>query len=213
MPDHGTRYSYIRGCRCDPCRQANCAHFRDLRLRHRPAGMPAVFRPDDTRIEQLAALGADMPAFERALAEVFAGRYTVNGDCWEAEGWRDPKGYVRSTIGGGDRTVRVHRFFLSVRLGRPVRGMALHRCNNPPCFRPSHIYEGDGKANAADREASGNTIFGERAGWAKLTPEQVVALRLDRDAGMTYPQLGEKYGITKQSARKVAIREAWRSVA
>lgn len=44
---------------------------------------------------------------------------------------------------------------------------------------------------------------------SKLTAEQVTALRADRDAGMSLPKLGRKYGITAQAAWRICRREAW----
>jgi len=36
-PEHGTRYAYNHGCRCDPCRDANNTHSRNRKRKHRDA--------------------------------------------------------------------------------------------------------------------------------------------------------------------------------
>jgi len=44
-----------------------------------------------------------------------------------------------------------HRAALAEKLGRPVRGNALHHCDNPPCIKPEHLYEGSTIDNVEDR--------------------------------------------------------------
>lgn len=140
---------------------------------------------------------------------MFAPRLLVAGECWEYQGHR-VHNYGRTMRQG--RHVLIHRLALSLHLGRPLAGNALHRCDNPPCFRPTHLYEGTTQQNIADRGSRGRTAVGERASKAKLTADEVRALRADRQAGMTYRQLAARYGVTHQAARAVALRRVWRSI-
>lgn len=147
--------------------------------------------------------------FERSIAATWAGHFDVVGECWEFNGYREA-GYGRIRIG---RTrVLLHRHVLSLWLGRPVKDKALHRCSNPPCFRPIHIYEGTQRQNAADRDAAGRTATAERNGRALLTEDAVRRLRADHQDGLSYAQLGVKYGLHRESARAVALRKTWKSV-
>jgi hypothetical protein len=151
----------------------------------------------------------DLSEFEHRVARMFAGRFVVSGACWEFSGYREG-GYGRMRIDG--RLTLVHRHVLSLKLGRSIRGFALHKCHNPPCFHPDHLYEGSAQDNANDRSLANHTAVGERASKTKLTRLQVVALREDRARGMSYRKLAVRYGISHASARNVAIRRAWCSV-
>lgn len=153
---------------------------------------------------------ADIATFEDSIARLFAGRFRIAGECWEFAGYRE-NGYVRIQVNG--HRVFVHRYVLGLRLGRPVSKFALHHCDNPPCFRPRHIYEGDQARNAADRMARGRGATGPTHGKSKLTPETVIELRADRYGGMSYGALGSKYGISAESARFAALGRTWRAVA
>jgi len=127
-------------------------------------------------------------------------------DCWPWLGQRDQDGYGR-----WGRTARANRLALERKLGRPLRAGALacHSCDNPPCVNPTHLFEGTSADNMADREAKGRTARGERSGSrlhpgshrgvrngrAKLTPEQVAEIRVNRE-GLSQVRAGRKYGVS-----------------
>ena len=51
----------------------------------------------------------------------------------------------------------VHRIALELQLGRPLGdGMnSLHKCDNPPCVNPKHLFLGDNSINQLDRVSKG----------------------------------------------------------
>jgi len=86
------------------------------------------------------------------------------GPCWVWRGARNAGGYgvVRDNH---RRLILVHRATLVLALGRPLgEGMvARHRCDNPPCARPSHLLEGTQQDNVDDMH--------ERGRWAIQAPK------------------------------------------
>lgn len=76
--------------------------------------------------------------------------------CWPWTGYRMASGYGRNRHG------YTHRYALQLALGRPLAdGMeACHRCDNPPCCNPAHLFEGSRLANEQDKTAKGrrNTV-------------------------------------------------------
>src|SRR5687768_16186660 len=137
----------MRGLRCPTCRRAFAS--RHARATHQ-------------------RVHTNPPALERIFRLV-----DMSGECWVYRGLRDAKGYGRLTADGKNR--RVHRLVLAMALGRPVRaGMdACHRCDNPPCVRPSHLFEGTRADNVADMVAKGRHAAGEGNGRARLTTTDV----------------------------------------
>ena len=73
-------------------------------------------------------------------------------------------GYRNSSVKG--RRIATHRLVLEIHLGRPLEKheLALHRCNNPACINPEHLYAGSAKDNMADRIAAGQLKIGRNDG-------------------------------------------------
>ncbi len=82
---------------------------------------------------------------------------SLNGKagCWEWNGCRDGCGY--GMVRWQRKTRRVHRVVASLYLGLDIESkiQALHRCDNPACFNPDHLYKGGYKENMRDRDEQG----------------------------------------------------------
>jgi HNH endonuclease len=71
--------------------------------------------------------------------------------CWEWTGSRHSKGYGHVWIEW--KHYRVHRLAAWLWLGFDLDsdGLVLHRCDNPPCFNPKHLYIGTNSDNQLKR--------------------------------------------------------------
>lgn len=85
--------------------------------------------------------------------------------CWPWKGAPDEYGYGlfhvrnlgRTPVKGDPSHIeRAHRVALRLSgVAIPDGKKALHRCDNPPCCNPAHLYAGTSKQNAEDRERRG----------------------------------------------------------
>lgn len=78
----------------------------------------------------------------------------------------------------------------------PPGVVVCHRCDNPPCCNPAHLFLGTPQDNDADRVAKGRQARGSRNGYAKLTERQVWAIRQLRSIGAKPAWLAERFGVT-----------------
>lgn len=81
-------------------------------------------------------------------------RVTAEMPCREWRGARDRHGYGRIFRMG--RVWYVHRWVWTLANGPIPSGIKiLHRCDNPPCFRLDHLFDGTQADNMADMAAKG----------------------------------------------------------
>jgi hypothetical protein len=152
---------------------------------------------------------ATVPVSER-LAK-WIDRSSPDG-CWPWFGY-NTKGYGRVTIHR-----KIHsatRLILEEKLGRPLRpGMfACHHCDNPPCCRPDHLFEGSSLENNRDRARKGRSQdqWGENNPSVRLTAAQVQEMRaLYAGGGISQQALGAKYGIGQGAVSGIVLRRTWR---
>ncbi|HYF40922.1 MAG TPA: HNH endonuclease signature motif containing protein [Ramlibacter sp.] len=150
------------------------------------------------------------------------GSTLANGGCWEWHLHRDRKGYGRA-VDAATGEVLAHRISWIAHHGPIPKGMhVLHRCDNPPCVNPEHLFLGTNDDNAADRHAKGRSkgAAGERNGKAKLLPEHVAQIRREvallplspsgkrlKDGALA--PVAAKYGISESSIRALVAGKTW----
>ena len=89
----------------------------------------------------------------------------------------------------------------------------LHKCDNPPCVRPSHLFLGTQKDNMGDAVAKGRNVRGERGGSARLASADVIAMRERYAAGgVLMRELANDYGVDPSHVSKILSRDKWAHV-
>lgn len=91
-----------------------------------------------------------LDAYARSQTAYFWAQVHKSGDCWEWKGKRYPSGYGRHS------KFYAHRVAYELVHGPIPAGMFVcHRCDNPPCCNPAHLFLGTPEDNAKDRERKG----------------------------------------------------------
>lgn len=139
-----------------------------------------------------------------------------NTGCWLWLDGVDGSGYGRLTVDG--RRVRAHRVSLIAAVGDIGALCALHRCDQPSCVNPEHLFAGTMKDNTQDmlkkgRGRHGPVRRGEDAPMAKLTPASVMEVRMLHAAGATFADIGRRYNVSYQSISNIIGGRTWRHVA
>ena len=149
---------------------------------------------------------------ERAQ-QVFWSRVDKTGDCWLYMAARDKWGYGELQYLG--KHLQAHRLSWMILKGHPGKMHVLHKCNNPPCCNPDHLYLGTDKENARDRMAAGRYVVGEKMHMAKLTEEQAREVRRlykKRAPGNrgNSRELAARYGVSQNYIANLVSGRTWK---
>ena len=132
-------------------------------------------------------------------------------ECWVWTGYCTIKGYGRTFWEGRNRGT--HRIAYSLVYGQIGDGMnVLHRCDNPPCCNPSHLFTGTQLENNVDKKIKGRSYrpTAERNPKAKLTWEDVREIRRLYQIGTPRIELARMYGITTVSIGDIVNYNHWK---
>ena len=113
------------------------------------------------------------------------------------------------------KIVKAHRVSWQLHHGPIPEGMCVcHRCDNPGCVNPSHLFLGTNADNTADRDAKGRQRTGDQWGehnpGHKLTLEEVKAIRAMYDKGdTTQAEIAKFYQVSQPTINMVVNRKRW----
>jgi hypothetical protein len=138
-------------------------------------------------------------------------------ECWEWKAKCNPNGYGQFRV---KEHTTAHRVSWELTNGPIPEGLYVcHRCDNPPCVNPAHLFLGTAQDNARDMVKKGrdrasvcpeSIVRGEKVGSAKLTNEQVIRIRSDyAGGGISCRELAAKYGVNRGTIRAVLTRKQW----
>lgn len=111
----------------------------------------------------------------------------LQSGCWEWVGGKNQDGYGKFWV--VSRSHGAHRVSWVIHNGQIPKGIqVLHKCDNPPCVNPSHLFSGSNLDNVSDRVAKGrsNATRGENHHF-RLHPEKII--RGDEHFSRRHPEL------------------------
>lgn len=134
------------------------------------------------------------------------------GPCWIWTASKDTNGYGRMSRGKIRETpVSATHVSWFLEHGTWPNAGCLHHCDNPPCVRPDHLFDGDQAANSADMAAKGRSTRGERSGSAKLTDALAIEIRARYAAGsISQAKLAAEYGVRQMAVSDLVRGVTWR---
>lgn len=136
-------------------------------------------------------------------------RNLVTG-CLEWSGCRTAAGYGRLRV--KQKTLYAHRASYELSAGESASGkFVCHKCDNPCCIEPTHLFLGTNADNMSDCARKGRTArqHGQTSGKAKLTDAQAMEIWQKRQGGESNMALAVEYGIDATVVSRIANKKAW----
>lgn len=122
--------------------------------------------------------------------------------CWLWTGSRHVTGYGETNA--NQRKQTAHRASYEITYGPIPDGLCvLHKCDNPPCVRPDHLFLGTRTDNNADKVMKGRTV-------SRLTAAQVGDIRNRRSQGVTVKSLAVEHRVHPATIRSIIRRVNWK---
>lgn len=133
-------------------------------------------------------------------------------ECWEWQGSTSKYGYGQIRMNGV--LVGAHRYAWEMKHGRPAGSFDVcHRCDNPACVNPSHLFLGTHQENMEDCAAKGRTTRGERNAQAKLSAADVRQMHVLSSAGVSQPLIAKRFGVSSSHVCTILSGKRWGHIA
>ena len=149
------------------------------------------------------------------VEERFWAKVVKSDGCWEWTAKHDKNGYGRFSPNGQYSQVPAHRFSWELHNGPVPEGMLVcHRCDNPECTNPNHLFLGTPQDNMDDKVRKGrwkgcapqrmsNIVSNRRHPVKERLTASVDKLRTLRSEGKTLTEIGVIFECDKGSVRRV----------
>lgn len=139
-------------------------------------------------------------------------RYTPDApddECWEWQGGRHGSGY--GYVSYQYKVLYAHRVSYLLNNGPLIDGrFVCHRCDNPPCVNPRHLFLGTPGDNSADMRSKGRHARGVTNGHSRLTEEAVDEIRrLALLASIPQTEIGARFGVSQSAVSRILNANRW----
>jgi hypothetical protein len=146
-----------------------------------------------------------MDYLNKGITDRFFQRFDKDENgCWN---WNRGKTRGYGVIYYNGRMERANRLSYIIHVGEIPKGLSVcHRCDNPSCVNPDHLFLGTHKENMHDMVNKKRHLSvtkpdcyakGEKTGSVKLTDNKVKEIRLHRSEGISAVILAERFGVAE----------------
>ena len=138
-------------------------------------------------------------------------RYQIDKNgCWNFRGAIGVDGYGKISL--KKMSFRAHRLMAHLTI-KPIMSeddVVAHKCDNPKCINPEHLFITTALGNMQDRDSKGRGAAGERNKLSKLTSEQVRSIRRRYQAGETMGEIARTLPVTYGAIQAIVRGRTWK---
>lgn len=134
-------------------------------------------------------------------------------ECWPWKGHVNPKGYGKFDIpifNGSRKQVYSHRLMWEICFGDHDM-CVLHKCDNPTCVNPNHLFLGSKADNNIDKKNKNRAsrLRGSDNGRSKLTDSQVKDILIRLANGEKQEAIASLYKVSQVLISKIKLKRNW----
>ncbi len=136
--------------------------------------------------------------------------------CWGWKGYLNKNRYTSFRFGSDGKGFKErygHRISWIIKNGDiPNDKQVCHKCDNPECTNPDHLFLGTIKENHQDKVRKGRGNHGSRHGNSKLTEEQVKEIKILYNNGQKVSIIMQKFDASRMNIHRIGKSLAWKHV-
>ena len=133
-------------------------------------------------------------------------------NCWEWKGATYVKGY--GEIGVTNQLIGAHRVSWQIHYGPIPKGLCvLHRCDNPPCTNPKHLFLGTKGDNNRDKVKKWRHRYGVHHHLTTLTESQIAQIKKYGQARLVpFMHLAKIFRTSEMTIHNIVKNRTWRYI-
>ena len=149
----------------------------------------------------------------KTLAERFFDKVQIgaDNDCWPWTGAKYIDGYGSIWYQGQNRKA-TRILFLIFGKFLPGELSILHKCDNPPCMNPRHLFTGTRADNCRDMGRKGRASRGSEQWNSKLKEEDIPRIRALRAKGKFYKEIAVKFNVHPVTIGDIFRSTTWKHI-
>lgn len=150
---------------------------------------------------------------ETLAARFFDNKFlkSENG-CWE---WKAVRRGNYGQIGYGNTMIYAHRasWIIHNKQNIPEDLCVCHKCDNPICVNPDHLFLGTSIENTIDRITKGRTAKHEKHSQSKLSELDVLKIKQMLNEGISQGTIAFNFKVCRQTISLIKLNKIWKPIA
>lgn len=143
--------------------------------------------------------------------------FSKTNECWNWNSCKNKQGY--GIFSFKSRNIKAHQFSWILHFGEYKKGLHVcHKCDNPSCVNPNHLFLGTHSQNMKDKVEKGNSPKGEKNVNSKLTKNDVEQIRkiywknFGTKNHVSMNSLAKKYNVNRTTISNILNNKTWKHV-
>lgn len=151
--------------------------------------------------------------FDNDFVTRFEAKLDKSGDCWLWTASLAGKGYGQMKLPKQRKQEYAHRLAYMIYKGAIPDGIQVcHKCDNPRCCNPEHIFLGTSSDNHLDMKEKNRHLYGEKNSQAKLSDTKISQIKKCIDSGMSQSIIAKAFGIHQTTVSKINRGCRWQHI-